>query len=287
MSRRPVEARADIVARLRRQGRSRRADPRRRRRERPVGRVPGERGHRPPGHLQLGPLPDGRQRLAGGAPRVWQRERDRSRDGDRGRHGGPPHPGARRRERHRPVPPGGAVPRGPSPAGDRRRPELPDGRPHRRRVPPEPRGDRHGLRARGRSHPDRRRARPPHDPVRLLRGRRPGDGGRRCRRPRLPCRAHDRRRDRRDDGLDARRVCRADLALGGGGRRGPSRHPRAVPWRPDLDAGGRRLRPLASARASTASMAPRRWSACRWRWPSPPTSAPSARPSAGGETGEA
>ncbi len=89
--------------RLARQDRAPRADHRRRRRHRAVGQVRGGRRHRPHRHLQLGPLPHGRARLARRAARLRQRQRDRLRDGARGAAGGQAHAGARRRERHRSV----------------------------------------------------------------------------------------------------------------------------------------------------------------------------------------
>ena len=60
------------------------ADHRRRRRHRALGEVRRGRRHRPDHHLQLGPLPDGRTRLALRAPAVRRRERDRRRHGARG-----------------------------------------------------------------------------------------------------------------------------------------------------------------------------------------------------------
>ena len=63
-------------------------DHRRRRRHRPVGQVRRGRRHRPDRHLQLGPLPHGRPRLAGRPAGLRQRQRDRLRDGARGAAGG-------------------------------------------------------------------------------------------------------------------------------------------------------------------------------------------------------
>ncbi len=53
------------------------------------------------------------------------------------------------------------------------RPELPDGRPDRRDLPDEPRGDRHELLARGRDDPRGRVARPAHRALRVRSRRRP------------------------------------------------------------------------------------------------------------------
>ena len=95
-------------------------------------------------------------------------------------------------------------------AADRlqRRSELPDRGPVRRHVPPEPGGDRDGLRARGRDDQGRPRTRPADSALRLLRRGRGGYGGGRRGRPRAAHGADDRRGDRRRDGEDARRVRR-------------------------------------------------------------------------------
>ena len=59
-----------------------------------------------------------------------------------------------------------------------RRPELPDRRPDRRRLPRQPRRDRHVLRARGRHDRQGPRQGPADDALRVRRGRRGGDGAR-------------------------------------------------------------------------------------------------------------
>ena len=81
----------------------RRADHRRRRRHRPVREVRGGGRHRPDRDLQLGPLPHGRARLAGGPDGLRQRQRHRGGHGARGAAGGQGHAGARGRQRHRSV----------------------------------------------------------------------------------------------------------------------------------------------------------------------------------------
>jgi hypothetical protein len=88
---------------LPRQDRAAPAHHRRRRRHGPVGQVRGGGRHRPHRHLQLGPLPDGRARLAGRPARLRQRQRDRLRDGARGAAGGEEDAGPGRGQRHRPV----------------------------------------------------------------------------------------------------------------------------------------------------------------------------------------
>ena len=70
----------------------------------------------------------------------------------------------------------------------------------------EPRGDRHGLRPRGRDDPRGARARSADLPVRLRRRQREGDGQGRRRRAGRPPGPHDQGLDRRQDGADARRV---------------------------------------------------------------------------------
>ena len=143
----PRIARQDLLDEFRAHDRARRADHRRRRRHRPVGEVRGGRRHRPHRHLQLRPLPHGRARLARRPARLRQRERDRARDGARGAAGG----ASTRR-----CSPASTAPTRSCSRDDflrrladarlLRRAELPDRRPHRRRVPRQPRGDRHGLR---------------------------------------------------------------------------------------------------------------------------------------------
>ena len=116
----------------------------------------------------------------------------------RGAAGGEAHAGAGRRQRHRPLRADAALPRRTEGHGLFRRAELSDHRPVRRRDAPELRGDRHGLRARGRH--DRRgaRARPP-DHALCVQSRRGArhDQGRRRHRRRAYGRDH-RRLDRRD-----------------------------------------------------------------------------------------
>ena len=92
-------------------GGPRRAHRRRRRRHRPLRQMPGGRRHRPDRDLQLGPLSHGRPRLARRAAGLRRRQPDRGRDGGRGAARGQAHAGAGRRQRHRPVPPDGRVPR--------------------------------------------------------------------------------------------------------------------------------------------------------------------------------
>ena len=161
----------DPARALPRQDRRRPAAHRRRRRHRPLGQVRGGRRHRPDRHLQLGPLPHGRARLAGRPARLRQRQRDRLRDGARGAAGGEAHAGAGRRQRHRPVHDPRAVPAAPDRPRLLRHPELPDRRPDRRHLPRQPRGDRHGLRPRGRADRARPRARPADHALRVQRGR--------------------------------------------------------------------------------------------------------------------
>ncbi len=237
----------------------------------------GSRRHRPHRHLQLGPLPDGGARLARGPPRLRQRERHRDGHGARGAAGRAAHAGARRRERHRSVP---AARRFPAPArraGLLGRAELPDRRPDRRRVPREPRGDRHGLRTRGGDDPRRTRARPADDAVRVLRGGRGRDGARRCRHHRLPSGPDRRRHDRRGHGADARRLRAAHRCVGGRRPRREPRCDRALPRRPDRDARRRRATSFRIVATSTASTARPAWSACRPRSRSPRRRARSRR----------
>ena len=150
--------RSEALARLRAQIDAGTADHRRRRRDRPLGQVRRGRRHRPDHHLQLGPLPDGRPRLAlGAAARTATRTRSSSRWRAR----------CSRSSRRRRCSPGvcGTDPfrlmdvflDEVTPHRLQRRAELPHRRPVRRHVPAEPRGDRHGLRARGRHDPARAR----------------------------------------------------------------------------------------------------------------------------------
>ena len=171
-----------------RDARRRSADHRRRRRHGALREVRGGGRGRPDHRLQLGPLPDGRPRLGGRAPRVRRRERDRGRDGGRGAAGRPRHAGARGGERHRPVPLDAALSARAPGARLLRRAELPDGRRDRRQLPAGARGDRHELQAGGRDDPGRARARPPDDAVRLRSRGGTLDGGRRSRHRR---RAHE------------------------------------------------------------------------------------------------
>ena len=146
-----------------------------------------------------------------------------------------------------------------------RRAELPDRRPVRRHDPRRPRGDRHGLRARGRHDPARARARLPDGAVRLRRRRGDRDGGGGRRRARAAHGPDDRRRDRRRDREDARRVVPLVQAM----------HDAAKRVNPEilvLCHGGPIAEPDDAAyvlertpRASSASSARRRWSACRPR----------------------
>ena len=109
-------------------------DHRRRRRHRPLGEVRRGRRHRPHHHLQLGPLPHGRTRLAVRDDALRRRERDRRRHGARGAAGRARDAGAGGRLRHRPVPPDARVPRRAQAHRLQRRPELPDRRPDRRHA---------------------------------------------------------------------------------------------------------------------------------------------------------
>ena len=81
-----------------------------------VGQVRGGRRDRPDRHLQLGPIPDGRPRFAGGPAGVRKCQRDRGRDGPRGAAGRRAHAGARRRQRHRSVLPARGLPARAAPA---------------------------------------------------------------------------------------------------------------------------------------------------------------------------
>ena len=93
------------------------------------------RRHRPDHHLQLGPLPDGRPRLAGRADALRRRQRDRHGHGPRGPAGRPGHAGARRRLRHRPVPADAALPARAPGAGFAGVQNFPTVGPDRRHVP--------------------------------------------------------------------------------------------------------------------------------------------------------
>ena len=84
-------------------------------------------------------------------------------------------------------------------AGLLRRAELPDGRDHRRPVPPEPGRDRHGLRPRGRDDPRRPRARSPDHALRVQRARGHRHGRGRRRHHRLPHGPDDGRQHRRGE----------------------------------------------------------------------------------------
>ena len=131
-----------------------RSDHRRRRGDGAVGQVRRGRRHGPDHHLQLGPLPDGRPRLAGRAacPTATPTRSCMEMAGE-----------VLPVVRETPVLAGvcGTDPFRLMPSflrevarrGLRGRAELPDGRPDRRHVPGEPRGDRDGLRARGRDDP--------------------------------------------------------------------------------------------------------------------------------------
>jgi uncharacterized protein (UPF0261 family) len=101
--------------------------------------------------------------------RLRQRQRDRRRDGPRGPARRPAHPGAGRRQRHRPVHAHGPFPARTCRAGLRRGAELPDRRAHRRDVPGQPGRDRDGLWPRGGHDQGRPRTGPAHHAVRLLR----------------------------------------------------------------------------------------------------------------------
>ena len=178
--------RDEALARLRAQVDGGQADHRRRRGHRALGEARRGGRRRPDHHLQLRPLPDGRPRLARRAAAVRRRERDRRRHGARGAAGREGDAGARRRVRHRSVPADARLPRRAAAHRLQRRAELPDGRPLRRHDPRRARGDRHGLRARGRHDPPRARARLPDGAVRLRRRRGDRDGARRA--PTCSCR---------------------------------------------------------------------------------------------------
>ena len=104
--------RDQALARLRAQLAAGNADHRRRRRHGPLGQVRRGGRHRPHHHLQLGPLPHGRPRLAVRDDALRRRQRDRRRHGARGAARRARDAGARRRLRHRPVPPDAGLPRG-------------------------------------------------------------------------------------------------------------------------------------------------------------------------------
>ena len=172
-------------------------------------------------------------------------------------------------QRHRPLLPLRALPGRGEGGGVLRGAELPDRRPHRRHVPGEPRGDRHGLRPRSGHDPPRPREGPPHHPLRLQRGRGGGDGGGGGGHRRLPPRPHHRGRDRRRGGVLPRGLPGPRRRVGTGRARGePGRHP------PRARGGrcrARRTRSTCSTAPSTAtaSTAPPRWSGCRRRSRSP------------------
>ncbi|CAA9217427.1 MAG: TIM-barrel signal transduction protein, partial [uncultured Acetobacteraceae bacterium] len=214
----------------------------RRRGHRPVRQVRGGRRHRPHRHLQFRPLPHGGPRLPRRPARLRQRERDRQGDGARGAAGRPAHPRAGRRERHRPLRHHGRAAGRAEGARLRRRAELPDRRPDRRRVPRQPRRNRHVLRAR--SGHDPRGAREGHadHPLRLQRRRGGRDGEGRRRHGRVPHGPDHRRRDRRRDGAHAGRLRARHGRMGRGRAPRPGRRDRALPRRADLQPGGRRLR---------------------------------------------
>ena len=94
----------------------------------PVGEVRRGRRGRPHHHLQLGPLPDGRPRLARRLHALRRRQRDRRGDGRRGPPDRARDAGPRRRLRHRPVPAHARLPRGDQADRLLRGPELPDRR---------------------------------------------------------------------------------------------------------------------------------------------------------------
>ena len=177
--------------------RRRQPDHRCRRRNGALGEVRRGRRHRPHHHLQLGPLSHGGTRLAVGHDALRRRQRDRRGDGARGAAGRARDAGARGRLRHRSVPADAALPRRAQADRLQRRAELPDRRADRRHVPRRARGDRHGLRARGRHDPPRARPGPADRALRLRPGRGRGDGGGRRGRARAAHGADDRRHDRR------------------------------------------------------------------------------------------
>ena len=100
--------------------------------------------------------------------------------------------------------------RGGARRGLRRRAELPHRRAHRRHVPREPRGDRDGLRARGRHDPRGVVARAADVALRVRSGERGRDGRGRRRRARAAHGADHQGHDRRPHREDARRVRRGD-----------------------------------------------------------------------------
>ena len=112
--------------------------------------------------------------------------------------------GARRRQRHRSVHHSEALSRGAAHAGVRRHPELPHGRPVRRRHAAGVRGNGHELPARGRHHPARATARPVDDAVRVQPVRSRAHGRCRRRSDRRAHGGHDRRIDRREELEDTR-----------------------------------------------------------------------------------
>ena len=106
--------------------------------------------------------------------------------------------GDRRRQRRRSAARHAALPRGAAPDRHFRRPQFPDRRLVRRRVPAHARGDRPRLRARARDAEHRPRARHADDRLRLQRGgHAAADAGGGARHLHLPRRHHRRRHDRR------------------------------------------------------------------------------------------
>ena len=215
-----------------------RADRRRRRRHGAVGQMRGRGRDRPHRHLQFRPLPNGRAGLSLGASRLWQRQRDRRRDGPRDPARGHPDARAGRRQRDRSVLPVRSLPRYPQGNGLRRHPELPDGRSDRRDVPRQSRGNGDVVRARDRSCPDGERQGHADHALCLLGGRSGRNGQGRRRYHRLPSGADDRRVDRGADGADASGLPGARRCMVGGGAEGQQGRDRTRPRRSGLRAGG-------------------------------------------------
>src|SRR4029078_12716476 len=111
----------------------------------PVRQVRRGRRRGPDRDLQLGPLPDGRPRVARRHAAVRGRERDRRRPRAGVPAGRRPHPGPRRGLRDGPVPPDAGLPGGAGPPRLRRGPELPDRPAQRRHGPPGAQGAPVGL----------------------------------------------------------------------------------------------------------------------------------------------
>ena len=147
----PFIGRETALRRLRKRVASETADHRRRRRHRHLGEVRRARRRRPHHHLQLGPLPHGRARQPGRAcsptatptpsSSTWRARCCRSCATRRCS------PGVCGTDPFRLMPGLSARAEG---HGLRRRAELSHRRPHRRRVPAEPRRDGHELRPRSR-----------------------------------------------------------------------------------------------------------------------------------------